>query len=79
MPISMDDFEETDRDALDIRGGNKRKILAYLLENDDNAFTAAEIADATDVSENSVSPVLSRLRAEGLVRHRGRYWAITDN
>lgn len=77
MPISIDRFED---DEADLEGPtNAERILQFLLERDDEAFTRSEIAAETGVTRNSVGPVLSRLKDRGLVRHRGEYWAITDD
>ncbi|WP_336328730.1 helix-turn-helix domain-containing protein [Halovenus sp. HT40] len=58
---------------------NSITILNFLAANDEQAFTQPEIHEATDIPRGSVSVVLSRLEDRGLVRHRGRYWAITDD
>lgn len=76
MPIKIDEFEafETDDQQL----SNPERVLRFLVINRDRAFRAAEISDATGVSENSVHPVLSRLEDRGLVRHKRPYWAVSD-
>jgi len=77
MPINIDRFENGAGDALDIEEGTQpHTILTFLATNDDQAFTQTEIHDATDIPRGSVGVVLSRLEERGLVRHRGRYWAI---
>ena len=77
MPISIDDFDEEPADALDLNEGTQPyRILQFLAENNDQAFTQTEIHEATDIKRGSVGAVLSRLEDRGLVRHRGRYWAI---
>lgn len=55
------------------------KILRFLKANDDKAFTRSEIATAIDVNPNTVGTNLSRLKNRELVRHRGNYWAITED
>ncbi|WP_436344729.1 TrmB family transcriptional regulator [Natronorubrum sp. FCH18a] len=52
------------------------RILLFLAENRDQAFEAIEIADNTDLDENSVRPVLDRLRSSGLVRQEESTWRI---
>ncbi|GAB3040528.1 TrmB family transcriptional regulator [Natronobiforma cellulositropha] len=76
MPISIDSFDEYD--APEQSGTNAEKIVRFLAENQDKAFKATEIAAATGVNENSVPPVLTRLRSRNLVRHKEPYWAIGD-
>jgi predicted transcriptional regulator of viral defense system len=80
MPISIDRFEDESEDTLDITEGTQpHRILTFLTGNDDQAFTQTEIHEATDIPRGSVGVVLSRLEERGLVRHRGRYWAIADD
>lgn len=80
MPISADRFDEIDDD--DDRpapGTNGDRILAFLEDNPETAFTQGEIAEATDVTRGSVGPTLVRLRERGRVDHRGTYWRISDH
>lgn len=74
MPISIDAFDEYE--ATETHETNAERVIRFLLENRDKAFKATEIADATGVNENSIQPVLSRLRSRELVRHKEPYWAI---
>jgi len=77
MPINIDRFENVPEDVLDFKEGTQpHTILAFLASHDEQAFTQTEIHDATDIPRGSVGVVLSRLEDRGLVRHRGRYWAI---
>jgi DNA-binding IclR family transcriptional regulator len=73
MPISIDEF-----DAADDEPTNAERVVRFLLANRDKAYKASEIAAETDVSENSIHPVLKRLRERDLVRHKPPYWAIGD-
>ncbi len=75
MPITIDEF--------DAHGSNREltnaeRVLRFLFENRENAYKASEIIEATGVNENSIHPVLNRLKARDLVRHRAPYWAIGD-
>jgi len=45
----------------------------------DRAWKATKIAERADVNENSIHPVLNRLEEQDLVRHKGSFWAITDD
>lgn len=54
-------------------------IVGFLHENRDRAFTRGEIADRIDRRPNTVGTNLSRLKRRDLVRHKDRYWAITDD
>lgn len=75
MPISIDEFESHDPEN---RETNAERVVRFLAQNRDKAYKAVEIAEATDVNENSIHPVLNRLEERGLVRHREPYWAIGD-
>jgi Mn-dependent DtxR family transcriptional regulator len=77
MPISIDEFESgeipTDEQSVPLR------VAVYLHEHADQAFTRSEIAGAIDADPNTVGTALSRLKQAELVRHRGTYWAITED
>lgn len=80
MPITIDRFEDQPEDALEVKVGTQpHEILTFLAANDDQAFTQTEIHEATEIPRGSVGVVLSRLEERGLVRHRGRYWAIAED
>ena len=80
MPINIDRFENDRDGVLDFEQGTQpHTILTFLATNDEQAFTQTEIHEATDIPRGSVGVVLSRLEERGLVRHRGRYWAIMDD
>ena len=75
MPISIDEFETHEPEE---GMTNAERVLRFLARNDDRAYKAVEIAEATGVEENSIHPVLNRLKERGLVRHREPYWAVGD-
>ena len=80
MPITIDEFDDDPEDVLDLADGTQPyRILQFLAANDDQAFTQTEIHHATNINRGSVGAVLSRLDDRGLVRHRGRYWAIATD
>ena len=80
MPISIDRFESEPNETLTLQEGTQPyRILRFLAENDDKAFTQSEIHEETGIKRGSVGTVLSRLEERGLVRHRGRYWAIAED
>lgn len=80
MPISIDRFDEGPADVLDLEDGTQPyRILQFLAENSEQAFTQTEIHESTGIKRGSVGAVLSRLEDRALVRHRGRYWAIADD
>lgn len=74
MPIDRDQFEA---EELPVQPGtNKHRVLRFLAENQDEAFTRSEVAEGSEVDADSVGPVLVRLREDGLVEHRGTHWAV---
>jgi len=77
MPIDLEEFERSEDEELR-KETNSDRVLRFLWENSDKAFTQSEIREGTDVKRGSVSVVLSRLEDSGLVRHKGNYWAIGD-
>lgn len=78
MPIDIDRFESAPDEELGGGLSQPERVLVFLLEHADKAFRPVEIATATDISENSINAVLKRLEDRDLVRHKGSYWAITD-
>lgn len=80
MPIDIAQFEADLESALELREGTQPyRILQFLAEHDEQAFTQTELHEATGIKRGSVGAVLSRLEERGLVRHRGRYWAIAED
>lgn len=75
VPISIDEFESHDPEKQET---NAERVVRFLARNREKAYKAIEIAEATDVNENSIHPVLNRLEERRLVRHREPYWAIGD-
>lgn len=78
MSIDIERFENEDPDALE-EPTNAERVLAFLTRHDDRAWKQSEIASRTGLPRGSVGPVLSRLRERDLVRHKGEYWAVTDD
>jgi len=77
MPIDIDTFEREST----FEGStptNAERILTFLAQNDDKAWTRAEIGDETGLDPNVVSSVLNRLKRRNLVRHKSPYWALGD-
>ena len=75
MPIDRDTFD-ADESPVVRPGTNKHRVLTFLAAKEDQAFLRSEVAEGTGVDPDSVGPVLSRLRDEGLVEYREGYWAI---
>lgn len=80
MPISTDEFERFPEKALDLtEGSNSHRVLMFLAEHPDQAFRQSELIDGAKVKPGSIGPVLARLEANDLVKHRGKYWTIGDD
>ncbi|SFS74124.1 MarR family transcriptional regulator [Halostagnicola kamekurae] len=78
MSIDIEDFEERTSAELE-EPSNAERVLRFLYENRDKAWKASTVAERANVNENSISAVLNRLKEQDLVRHKGSYWAITDD
>jgi len=77
MPITKQRFEQIGEDGVTPETNGER-IVAFLSENQEQAFRLSEIHEGTGVKKGSVGPTLSRLEERGVVEHRGNYWAISD-
>jgi len=80
MPIEIDKFESSTEKLLNLdKDTNAFRVVKFLARNSDKAFKQKEIADETGIKKGSIGTVLSRLEEQGLVRHKGRYWAIVED
>lgn len=77
MPMDIEEFEEAPEE--DGKKTTSEKIVEFLYENRENAYTRSEIADALDQEPNTVGTNLSRLKSRGLVRHKKNHWALTND
>lgn len=78
MPITIDEFEHFDSTADESEPTNAERIVQFLVQNREHAYTATEIANATGIAENPIHPTLHRLEDRDLVRYKEPYWAIGD-
>ena len=76
MPVRIEEFETGN---LSNGPSVPEQVLTYLYTNRNKAFTRSEIATGIDEDPNTVGTALSRLKGRNLVRHRGEYWAITED
>ena len=76
MPIDPDSFE--DSQAHDGRPTSER-VVRFLLEHDDRAYTRRELANEIDAEPETVRTNLTRLKDRGLVCLREPYRAIGDD
>ena len=77
MPIDIETFTEASTEEL-TEITNAEKVIRFLYQNRDKAFTPSEIAEGTGVKKTSISTVLRRLKERELVQHKGDYWALGD-
>jgi DNA-binding IclR family transcriptional regulator len=76
----MTRFDDEPAEVLDLQEETQPyQILQFLAEHSDQAFTQTELHEETRIKRGSVGAALSRLEDRGLVRHRGRYWAIAED
>lgn len=76
MPVRIEEFETGD---LPDGPSVPEQVLVYLYTNRDKAFTRSEIATGIEEDPNTVGTALSRLKQRNLLRHKGEYWAITED
>lgn len=76
MPVSIDEFESGD---LPQGPSGPEEVVTYLYSHRNQAFTRSEIASAIGEDPNTVGTALTRLKDRNLVRHKGVYWAVTDD
>lgn len=80
MPITIDEFESQPGSLLSLdRNTQAYRVLEFLYVNSDSAFTSKEIREETGLKKGSIGVVLSRLEDQGLVRHKGKYWAVIED
>lgn len=80
MPITIDEFESQPEELLKLdKETQAYRVLKFLAENSDKAFTPKEISQGTDIKKCSIGAVLSRLEDQDLVRHKGKHWAIIED
>jgi Mn-dependent DtxR family transcriptional regulator len=76
MPVRIEEFETGD---LPQGPSVPLQVITFLYANREQAFTRSEIAAGIDEEPNTVGTALSRLKQRELVRHKGEYWAVTDD
>jgi len=77
MAITIEEFEAESvahRRPTGSRAANTARVLTFLTDRTDRAFTVAEIREGSGVPRGSVCVALARLEDESRVRHRGEYW-----
>ncbi len=80
MPVESEEFESSGERRLSVAPDTHAgRVLSFLKENGDRAYTLSELHDATEINKGSLGAVLSRLRDDGLVVHRGKYWTVAED
>lgn len=80
MPIDIEEFESATEEEL--RGGEdllRDAVVEFLAYNPGMAYSREEIQSSLEVDAIHLLHQLSVLEREGLVRHKGRYWAIASD
>ena len=80
MPIDIEEFEAASpADLQDVEGTLRQRVVEYLAYNPGSAYSREEIQGALDVDAIHLLHELTTLEREGVVRHKGRYWAIDED
>lgn len=80
MPINADRLDDGPEEVFEFGEGTQpHRILGFLAEHSEKAFTQTEIHETTGINRNSVGVALSRLEERALVVHKGKYWTIGDD
>ena len=77
MPIDIEAFETAPAEELrDETRPVRDSILEFLAYNPDQAYSRRELQASLDLDAISLLHALSVLEGEGLLRHKGHYWAL---
>ena len=80
MPIDIDEFEAASEEELQGREASLREaVVEFLAYNPSMAYSREELQSSLEVDAINLLHQLSVLEREGLVRHKGRYWAIAED
>jgi hypothetical protein len=80
MPVSRDEFDDFADETLDLsEGTDARRVLSFLDQHAEQAYTRSELADETGIPDERLDSVLRRLREQNLVVHRDEYWAVDEH
>ena len=80
VPIDIEEFEAADEE--DLQSGDpplREGVVEFLAYNPGMAYSRAELQSALEVDAIHLLHQLSLLEREGVVRHKGRYWAIAED
>jgi len=79
MPVDRDHLEDESPMLSVTAGTNAHELLSVLVEHADLGFTAAELAELTDVPAGSVGKTLARLEDRELVEQLDGHWVVADD
>jgi len=80
VPIDMEEFEAASEE--DLQGNAvplRDAVIEYLAYNPNMAYSRDELQSSLEVDAINLLHQLSLLEREGIVRHKGRYWAIAED
>jgi hypothetical protein len=78
MPITKDSFDRISEEGTNLDGKADR-VLDFLIQNTDKAYTKTEIVAETSVTQENVESALERLKERGSVKHKSDYWRVSDH
>ena len=79
VPIDIEEFEAATEEEL--QGGEtllRDAVVEFLAYNPDMAYSREELQGSLEVDAIHLLHQLTILERDGLVRHKGRYWAIAE-
>jgi len=80
VPIDIDEFEDAaEADLQDRDSSLHEAVIEFLAYNPNMAYSRREIQSSLEVDAINLLYQLSVLEREGIVRHKGRYWAIAED
>ena len=80
MPIDIDEFEAASEADLQGRDTSLREaVIEFLAYNPNMAYSREELQSSLEVDAINLLHQLSVLERDGIVRHKGRYWAIAED
>ena len=80
VPIDIDEFEAASEKELQGRDQSLREaVIEYLAYNPSMAYSRKELQSSLEVDAINLLHQLSALEREGVVRHKGQFWAIAED
>lgn len=76
MSISREDFNKKIYGGTHKNKGYFEKVIRFLYENKDNAYTPLEISQILKIPNESVYSCLKKYEKKGLITHKRPYYII---